>query len=62
MRLLRFKFTDGTFLECQLKGFSTLPPDFKKSLSLQETKGGFWLTISESLVAEDKRLESIELK
>ncbi len=63
MRLMRFRFTDGSYKDCELKGFSTLPKDFNQSLSLQETKDGkFWLTLSESLIDTDKRIESIDLR
>lgn len=62
MKKLRFNFKDKTYKECELTGFSTLPANFKQSLSLNETKNGkFWLTISESLIPDLTEVINIDI-
>lgn len=58
-RILRINFQDGSYKDCTLSGVSSLPDDFKQSLSLNQTKQGFHLCYSESLIEDFSTVESI---
>lgn len=59
--ILKINCKNSSSIELPIKGISSLPKDFKRSLSINETKDGkFFLCISESLIGNPLDISSIE--